>query len=76
MKVIYHIAVLLAAIGTINWGLIGGLDYNLVEALLGAYPLLVKVIYDLIGLSGLFFVMQLVMCARGKSACCGSECKK
>ncbi len=56
----------LLIIGGLNWGLVGLLDYNLVESLLGTWAWLVTLIYVLVGLSA---VMMLV------SDKCGS-CKK
>jgi len=38
-------------IGALNWGLVGLLDLNLVEMLLGTWPVLVQVVYILVGLS-------------------------
>lgn len=44
------------AIGAINWGLVGLLNLNLVEMLLGAGSLLTKVVYIVIGLAGAYKV--------------------
>lgn len=43
---------ILAALGAINWGLVAGLEFNLVNALLGAAPMVEKVVYILVGLAG------------------------
>ena len=40
-------------IGAINWGLIGILDFNLVAAIFGDGSLLSKIVYTLVGISGL-----------------------
>jgi len=45
---------ILVIIGAINWGLIGLFHFNLVEALFGSIPILVKLIYILVALSGLY----------------------
>lgn len=43
------------ALAAVNWGLVGLLNLNLVEAVLGgAGSLLVKIVYVLIGLAGLY----------------------
>lgn len=44
----------LVVIGSINWGLVGLLNFNLVTFLLGSWPLLVTLVYALVGLSGLW----------------------
>jgi uncharacterized membrane protein YuzA (DUF378 family) len=48
------ITLFLSSVGAINWGLIAGFDFNLVEFLFGSYPPLVKITYALVGLSGLY----------------------
>lgn len=48
------VAIFLSSIGAINWGLIAVFEFNLVEFLLGSYPLAAKVTYSLVGLSGLY----------------------
>jgi uncharacterized membrane protein YuzA (DUF378 family) len=46
-------AMLLAGIGSVNWDIIGLSGANGVEMLFGRWPLIVKVIYLLIGFSGI-----------------------
>lgn len=41
-------------IGALNWGLVGLLNLNVVETLLGAGSLLTKVVYIVVGLAGLY----------------------
>ena len=53
MKIIDRIALVLVIIGAINWGLIGLLDFNLVEAIFETGSIMTKVIYSLVGISGL-----------------------
>ena len=43
----------IAIIGALNWGLVGVLQLNLVEQIFGAGTTLTRVIYGLVGLSGL-----------------------
>ncbi|EKD91431.1 MAG: hypothetical protein ACD_30C00006G0002 [uncultured bacterium] len=52
MKSITPIAVWLVVIGAINWGLVGLLNMNLVENLVGMD--LAKIVYILVGLAGLW----------------------
>ncbi|SET38960.1 DUF378 domain-containing protein [[Clostridium] polysaccharolyticum] len=54
MKVIDCITLILVIIGAINWGLIGFLDFNLVSVLFGEMTWLSRVIYALVGISGLY----------------------
>lgn len=54
MKVIDCITLVLVIIGAINWGLIGFLDFNLVSVLFGEMTWLSRVIYALVGISGLY----------------------
>lgn len=49
----------LVMVGALNWGLVGGFGYNLVESLLGGWPTVLRVVYVLVGLSA---VMLLVGC--------------
>jgi uncharacterized protein len=48
------LALVLAIIGAINWGLIGFFNYNLVADLFGANSVVSRVIYSLVGLSGIY----------------------
>jgi len=73
MKALYHIALVLVTVGALNWGLVGAASYNLVEALFGAWPLVVAIIYDLVGLAGLYMVYEIIRCCTGKGSCCDGE---
>jgi len=57
-KVLNFITFYLVIIGALNWGLVGAFDYNLVESILGSYPIVVKAIYILVAVSGLYQVME------------------
>lgn len=54
MKIIDTIALILIIIGAINWGLIGIFNFNLVEALFGGFSIISRIIYILVGISGLW----------------------
>ncbi len=54
MKVIDTIALVLIIIGAINWGLIGIFNFNLVDAIFGTMSVLSRIIYILVGISGLW----------------------
>lgn len=47
-------ALVLTAIGGINWGLIGIVNLNLVELIFGYAPVLVTIIYILVGLAACY----------------------
>lgn len=54
MKIIQRIALALVIIGAINWGLIGLFQYDLVAAIFGGQDAFMsRLIYDLVGISGL-----------------------
>ncbi|MBI2196681.1 DUF378 domain-containing protein [Candidatus Daviesbacteria bacterium] len=44
----------IVVIGAINWGLVGLLNLNVVEMILGAGSLLTKVVYIIVGLAGVW----------------------
>ncbi len=56
MKVIDRIALVLVIIGAINWGLIGFFGFNLVDSIFGAMSIVSRIIYALVGLSGLWSI--------------------
>ena len=55
------IALILVIIGGLNWGLVGFFDFNFVEQLFGAWPMLVKIVYDLVGISALYIIFAYFM---------------
>lgn len=59
MKVIDKIALVLVIIGAINWGLIGLFNFNLVALLFGEMTVLSRIIYTLVGISGLWAIKLL-----------------
>lgn len=52
MKGLQQIASILVVVGALNWGLVGLLDLNVVHMLLGSMAGLEKIVYILVGLSG------------------------
>ena len=56
MKILYNIALTLVIIGALNWLLIGLFDFDLVATLFGAMSLLSRIIYSLVGLSGIISI--------------------
>lgn len=59
MKVIDTIALVLIIIGAINWGLIGIFNFNLVDAIFGTMSIISRIIYTLVGISGLWGIKLL-----------------
>lgn len=61
MSTLQKICLGITIIGAINWGLIGLLDFNLVESIFGAESIIPRIIYSLVGLTGLINIGILVM---------------
>lgn len=59
MKVIDKIALLLIIIGAINWGLIALFEFDLVAALFGEMSIVSRIVYGLVGISGLWGIKLL-----------------
>lgn len=55
-KVLDCTALTIAIIGAVNWGLIGFFKFNLVAFLFGDMTLLSRIVYALVGLSGLYLL--------------------
>ena len=60
MRIIDKIALALIMIGAINWGLIGLFRFNLVELLFGDMTVLARIVYSLVGISGLWGIKLLL----------------
>lgn len=59
MKIIDKIALILIIIGAINWGLIGFFKFDLVAAIFGEMSVFSRIIYALVGISGLWGIKLL-----------------
>ncbi len=55
MKWVHVVAYLLVVIGALNWGLVGLLKLNVVESIFGMGTL-TNLVYDLVGLAGLYVI--------------------
>ena len=53
MNTLFKSTLILSIIGCINWGLVGLLNFNLVEYLLGDGSLLTRIVYVLVMVAGL-----------------------
>ena len=56
MKTLYNIALTLVIIGALNWLLIGRFNFDLVATIFGNMSLFSRVIYSLVGLSGIISI--------------------
>ena len=59
MKVLDIIALILVIIGAINWGLIGIFNFDLVSAIFGDMSIISRIVYGLVGVSGLWGIKLL-----------------
>ena len=57
MKMLHMVAYVLLWVGGLNWGLIGLLDMNLVNQLLGSMPELERLVYILVGVSAVYTLL-------------------
>ena len=56
MKLLYNIALTLVIVGALNWLLIGLFDFDLVASIFGAMSAFSRIIYTLVGISGIISV--------------------
>ena len=59
MKILDKIALVLVIIGAINWGLIGIFNFNLVDTISGEMSIISRIVYSLVGISGLWCIRLL-----------------
>lgn len=62
MKCLNVTALTIAIIGAVNWGLIGIFDFNLVGWIFGDMSLLSRIIYALVGISGVYLITMYPSC--------------
>lgn len=79
MKAVKFVVLLLVVVGALNWGLIGFFQYDLISSIFGgSYTAAARIIFSLVGLSGLYCIGYLTKCC-GCGCKCGSRgkcCKK
>lgn len=56
MKVLNIIALTLVIIGAINWLLVGLFEFNLVDTIFGSMSIISRIIYVIVGISGLWSI--------------------
>ena len=59
MKILDKVALILIIIGALNWGLIGLFRFDLVATLFGEMSVLSRIVYSLVGISGLWGIKLL-----------------
>ena len=59
MKIIDKIALVLIIVGALNWGLIGIFNFDLVAAIFGDMSVLSRIVYSLVGISGIWGIKLL-----------------
>ncbi|MBU1032767.1 DUF378 domain-containing protein [Patescibacteria group bacterium] len=68
MCTLHKVSWVLVIIGGLNWGLIGAFDYNLVNALIGNWPSLERIVYVLVGLAAVALLFLCKSCKACKAA--------
>lgn len=53
------IALVLVIVGGLNWGLVGLFRFDLVNFVLGAIPVLQRIVYVLVGLAAVYLIYYL-----------------
>ena len=56
MKTLNYIALTLVIIGALNWLLVGLFQFNLVDSIFGEASLFSRIIYTLVGISGIWSI--------------------
>lgn len=61
METFQKICLVFTVIGALNWGLVGLFEFNLVDALFGEMTAITRLVYSLVGITGLINVGLLFM---------------
>ena len=61
LTILDWVALVLAIVGAINWGLVGLFSFDLVAGIFGSTAWITRIIYDLVGLAGLYLIFMLGM---------------
>lgn len=62
MKVVHIVAFILLVVGGLNWGLVGlggfaGSDWNIVNMIVGSWPMVEWAVYVLVGVSAVWLLV-------------------
>ena len=66
MNALEWIAWILVIVGGLNWGLVGALQFNLVDSIFGVGSAGSSVVYVLVGLSALWMIISALMMKKKK----------
>lgn len=69
------VAAVLVLVGALNWGLVGAFNFNLVNAILGAWPMAERIIYIVVGLAALLMIVSMMGKCKKCEGACGGACK-
>ena len=58
------IALVVAIIGALNWGLVGLFQFDVIEAIFGEMTPLSRIIYTIVGLGGLYLFLVPLMAVK------------
>jgi hypothetical protein len=66
VKYVEWLGMILVIVGALNWGLVGlggfmGANWNVVWMLLGSWPMVMNLVYVLVGLAGLWLLWDWYM---------------
>ena len=53
MNTLYKTCLIIATVGCLNWGLVGILNFNLVEFLFGNSTIITRLVYIIVAISGI-----------------------
>lgn len=67
LNVIDWLALALVIVGGLNWGLVGALDFNLVDSIFGEGSTLSRIVYVLVGLSAVYLIYTATKLSRSTS---------
>lgn len=56
MNTLQKVCLVVTIVGALNWGFVGLLDINIVDAIFGVGSVISRIIYSLVGLTGLINV--------------------
>jgi len=74
MKIVRFIVLLLMVIGSLNWGLVGFFQYDLISDIFGGMSMMgARIVFALVGLAGLWGIVFLCRCC-GCGCKCGPNC--
>ena len=64
LTILDWVALVLVIVGAINWGLVGLFDFDIVAAIFGKMSVISRIVYDLVGLAGLYLIFVVGMIQR------------